>query len=235
MLKEDLEISWSNDRLNYLNVIVVPLLHSKDTVPITISVWVKEQDKVVYHQIYYKPKDALSENKFLFSSNILLKSQENAMMRMFKEHVSEYHDSYDKLIQKKWNLIAEDDTPTKGDFQKISDKISEKSNTLHLIKCIINEKSAVFGGFWGAQFLNLTGLQSDYNYELLHDESGFMFYYKGDMENHFIMTNNKPFGYIYTDYELGGVISISGDFVLCSWSINYSQTAGNIYNMKCVE
>ena len=235
MLKEDLEISWSNDRLDYLNAIVVPLLHSEDTVPITISVGDKEQDKVVYHQIYYKPKDALSENKFLFSSNILSKSQENAMMRMFKEHVSEYHDSYDKLIQKKWNLIAEDDTPKKGDFQKISDKISEKSNTLHLIKCTINGESAVFGGFWGAQFPNLTGLQSDYNYELPHDESNFVFYYKGDMENHFIMTNNKPFGYIYTDYELGGVISISGDFVLCSWSINYSHTAGNIYNMKCVE
>jgi len=136
------------------------------------------------------------------------------MMRMFKEHVSEYHDSYDKLIQKKWNLIAEDDSPKKGDFQKISDKISEKSNTLHLIKCTINGESAVFGGFCAAQFPSLIGLQSDYNYELPHDESNFTFYYKGDMENHFIMTNNKPFGYVYTDYELGGVISISGDFVL---------------------
>ena len=47
--------------------------------------------------------------------------------------------------------------------------------------------------------------------------------------------NNKSFGYIYTDYELGGVISISGDFILWSWSINYSHTAGNIYNMKCIE
>lgn len=235
MLKEDLEVACSNDGLDYLNAIVVPLLHSEETVPVTVFIEEKQQDKVEYHQIYYKPQDASSENKFLFSSSILSKSQENAMMRMFKEHVSEYHDSYDKLMQKKWTLIAQDDSPKKGDFQKISDKISEKSNTLHLIKCTINGESAVFGGFCGAQFPNLTGLQSDYNYELPHDESNFTFYYKGDMENHFIMTNNKPFGYIYTDYELGGVISISGDFVLCSWSINYSHTAGNIYNMKCVE
>jgi len=235
ILKEDLEMSCKNDRLDYLNAIVVPLLHSEYTIPITISVCDKEQDKLIYHPIYHKPKDAASENKFLFKSSILSKSQETAMMRMFKEHVSEYHDSYDKLIQKKWNLIAEDDVPKKGDFQKISDKISEKSNTLHLVKCTINGEQAVFGGFCGAQFPNLVGLQSDYNYELPHDESNFVFYYKGDMENHFVMTNNKPFGYIYTDYELGGVISISGDFVLCSWSINYSHTAGNIYNMKCVE
>lgn len=32
------------------------------------------------------------------------------------------------------------------------------------------------------------------------------------------MTNNKPFGYIYTDYEQGGALSISGDFILISWS-----------------
>lgn len=235
MLKEDLEISCNNDRLDYLNAIVVPLLHSEDTIPITISVGDKEQEQTLYHPIYYKPKDAASENKFLFKSSVLSKSQENSMMRMFKEHVREYHDSYEKLIQKKWTLIAEDDVPKKGDFQKISDKISEKSNTLHLVKCTINGESAVFGGFCAATFPSLVGLQSDYNYELPHDDANFVFYYKGDMENHFVMTNNKPFGYIYTDYELGGVISISGDFVLCSWSINYSHTAGNIYNMKCVE
>lgn len=235
ILKEDLKISCESERLDYLNTIVVPMLHMEKTIPISISVGDKLDDKVLYRPIYYKPQDATSESKFLFKSSVLTKNQESAMMRMFKEHVNEYHDSYEKLIQKKWNLIAEDDVPKKGDFQKISDKISEKSNTIHLVKCTINGESAVFGGFCAATFPNLSGLQSDYNYELPHDEANFVFYYKGDMENHFVMTNNKPFGYIYTDYELGGVISISGDFVLCSWSINYSHTAGNIYNMKCIE
>ena len=235
ILKNDLKISWESDRLDYLNSVVVPLLHMEKTIPISILVADKVEERLIYHPIYHKPKDASSETKFLFKSSVLTKSQESAMMRLFKDHVSEYHDSYDKLLQKKWTLIAEDDVPKKGDFQKISDKISDKSNTIHLVKCTINGESAVFGGFCAATLPNLVGLQSDYNYELPHDEANFVFYYKGDMENHFIMTNNKPFGYIYTDYELGGVISISGDFVLCSWSINYSHTAGNIYNMKCVE
>jgi ubiquitin-protein ligase len=235
VLKVDLTTSCKNDRLDYLNSIVVPLLHSENTIPVTLYVGDKEGEKMIYHPIYHKPKDTTSENKFFFKSSILSKSQETAMMRMFKEHVHEYHDNYDRLVQKKWTLIASDDVPKKGDFQKISDKISEKSNTLHLVKCTINGEQAVFGGFCAAAFPSLVGLQSDFNYELPHDDANFVFYYKGDMENHFVMTNNKPFGYIYTDYELGGVISISGDFVLCSWSINYSHTAGNIYNMKCVE
>jgi hypothetical protein len=112
-----------------------------------MSVGDKEGDKTIYHPIYHKPKDAASENKFLFKSNVFSKSQETSLMKMFKEHVHEYHDGYDKLIQKKWTLIAEDDAPKKGDFQKISDKISEKANTLHIVKCTINGEQAIFGGF----------------------------------------------------------------------------------------
>jgi len=35
------------------------------------------------------------------------------------------------------------------------------------------------------------------------------------------MTHNKPFGYIYTDYEQGGALSVSGDFFLISWSYEF--------------
>ena len=91
MLKEDIQIVWSHDELEYLNAIVIPLLHSKDIVLVTIFVRDREQDKVEYSKIYYKPKDTSSENKFLFSSSIIFKSKEDALMIMFKEHVSEYH------------------------------------------------------------------------------------------------------------------------------------------------
>lgn len=49
------------------------------------------------------------------------------------------------------------------------------------------------------------------------------------------MTHNKPFGYIYTDYEEGGALSISGDFFLVSWSYEFQNSCGNIYDMKCIE
>jgi hypothetical protein len=49
------------------------------------------------------------------------------------------------------------------------------------------------------------------------------------------MTHNKPFGYIYTDYEEGGALSVSGDFFLISWSYEFQNSCGNIYDMKCIE
>lgn len=49
------------------------------------------------------------------------------------------------------------------------------------------------------------------------------------------MLHNKPFGYIYTDYEEGGALSVSGDFFLISWSYEFQNSCGNIYDMKCLE
>lgn len=49
------------------------------------------------------------------------------------------------------------------------------------------------------------------------------------------MIHNKPFGYIYTDYEEGGALSVSGDFFLVSWSHEFQNSCGNIYDMKCLE
>jgi hypothetical protein len=49
------------------------------------------------------------------------------------------------------------------------------------------------------------------------------------------MLHNKCFGYIYTDYEEGGALSISGDFFLVSWSFEFQNSCGNIYDMKCIE
>lgn len=49
------------------------------------------------------------------------------------------------------------------------------------------------------------------------------------------MLHSKPFGYIYTDYEEGGALSISGDFFLVSWSFEFQNSCGNIYDMKCLE
>ena len=49
------------------------------------------------------------------------------------------------------------------------------------------------------------------------------------------MLHNKPFGYIYTDYEEGGAFSVSGDFFLISWSYEFQNSCGNIYDMKCIE
>lgn len=49
------------------------------------------------------------------------------------------------------------------------------------------------------------------------------------------MIHSKPFGYIYTDYEEGGALSVSGDFFLISWSYEFQNSCGNIYDMKSTD
>jgi len=75
----------------------------------------------------------------------------------------------------------------------------------------------------------------EFDYQIPFHEANFVFHYPMDRENHFIMLNNKPFGYIYTDYEEGGALSVSGDFFLISWSYEFQNSSGNLYDMKCIE
>ena len=98
MLKEDIQIVWSHDELDYLNAIVIPLLHSKDIVLVTIFVRDREQDKVEYRQIYYKPKDISFEQK----NYILIEHPIKITRRYTDENIQgifqQYHDFYDKMI-----------------------------------------------------------------------------------------------------------------------------------------
>jgi hypothetical protein len=75
----------------------------------------------------------------------------------------------------------------------------------------------------------------EFDYQIPFSEANFVCYYTPDTEKHYTMLHNKCFGYIYTDYEEGGALSISGDFFLISWSYEFQNSCGNIYDMKCVE
>lgn len=99
----------------------------------------------------------------------------------------------------------------------------------------MNNETVVFGGYCHSAFPGLANFASESDYQIPFDEGNFVFYYKGDQQNHFTMINQKPFGYIYTDYESGGALSIAGDFILISWSTDFTHSCGNVYDMKCVE
>jgi len=94
----------------------------------------------------------------------------------------------------------------------------------------------VIGGFTNKPFPKLgDSWQHEFDYQVPHSEANFVFHYTPDKENHFTMLHSKPFGYIYTDYEEGGALSVSGDFFLISWSYEFQNSCGNIYDMKCIE
>lgn len=100
----------------------------------------------------------------------------------------------------------------------------------------MQEKEVVFGGFTNKNFPALgESWAHEFDYQIPHSDANFVFYYSPEKELHFTMTHNKAFGYIYTDYESGGALSISGDFFLISWSYEFQNSCGNIYDMQCVE
>jgi len=100
----------------------------------------------------------------------------------------------------------------------------------------MNGENVIFGGYCHSAFPALANFASESDYQIPYDESNFVFYYKNNESHlHFTMLNNKPFGFIYTDYESGGALSITGDFILISWSQDFSHSCGNVYDMKCVE
>mmetsp|Transcript_10459 Transcript_10459/g.10526 ORF Transcript_10459/g.10526 Transcript_10459/m.10526 type:complete len:88 (-) Transcript_10459:370-633(-) len=87
---------------------------------------------------------------------------------------------------------------------------------------MLNGQKAVLGGFCSKPFPHLGDPWAhEFDYQIPYGEGNFVFYYPQDKELHFTMTHNKPFGYIYTDYEEGGALSISGDFFLISWSYEF--------------
>lgn len=143
---------------------------------------------------------------------------------MFNNHVKEISLSnknkvYEKLMNHHWEKLFEDTAPTSSNFKHFAESIENHADTLHLIECTMNGENVIFGGYCHSAFPALANFASESDYQIPFDESNFVFYYKNNENHlHFTMLNNKPFGFIYTDYESGGALSIAGDFILISWS-----------------
>lgn len=192
--------------------------------PITISGF----DPTIksYQSIFQKSNDTNPSQKFFLDTKVLVdpKSQQ-ALLGMFNSHVKDVTLSqqqgkvYEKLINHHWEKLYEDTTPTSANFKQFVEAIENQTDTIHLIECTMNGENVIFGGYCRAQIPALANFSSESDYQIPYDEANFVFYYKNNESHlHFTMLNNKPFGFIYTDYESGGAMSITGDFLLISWS-----------------
>ena len=141
-------------------------------------------------------------------------------------------------MESKWELIYEDKNLTQdtSKFKKFVNAVQNKSNVILLANCQLNGQKAIFGGYCSKPFPSLGETWAhEFDYQVPFSEGNFVFYYTNEKNLHFTMLHNKPFGYIYTDYEEGGALSVSGDFFLISWSYEFQNSCGNIYDMKCIE
>jgi hypothetical protein len=114
--------------------------------------------------------------------------------------------------------------------------VNGKANVIILVQCKIRDQEVVFGSFTHNKFpLISEPWKHEFDYEIPNSEANFTFHYTPDKELHFKSTNSKRFGYVYTDYEEGGGLTIAEDFFLVSWSMDFENTCGNLKELRCVE
>ncbi len=144
---------------------------------------------------------------------------------MFKQLSGDKVEDFQKLVESKWDLIFEDkqhqnQNPAK--FKTMVKAVNGKANVIIFVQCKVQDQTVVFGGYTNKNFPQLGETWAhEFDYQIPYSEGNFVCYYTPDKELHYTMTHNKAFGYIYTDYEEGGALSISGDFFLISWSYEF--------------
>jgi hypothetical protein len=146
-------------------------------------------------------------------------------LKNFKDISEDKVENFSKMVNDtKWDLIFSAKSPImdSSKFRQFVLATENKSNIMILLNCKLNGSNAVLGGYCTKPFPVL-GAQwaHEFDYQIPYGDGNFVFYYTLEKELHFTMTNNKPFGYIYTDYEEGGALSVSGDFFLVSWSYEF--------------
>eukprot|EP00347_Sterkiella_histriomuscorum_P007708 403347869 len=236
ILKEDMKLASQIGDVEFISKVIVPILHSEKLENISISVRDPATSRV--KSFFEGEKIQAKQDTFFLKSSILNSKQKKTLDKAFREITQDKVETA-KLVKSKWELIYEDSnvqTKSQPEFLKFVKAVSNKSNVFILLKAKILEQEVVFGGYTCQPFPNLDGqLTQEFDYQIPFSEANFVFQYNTDKELHYTMTHNKPFGYIYTDYESSGALSISGDFFLISWSQEFSNTCGNIYDMKCIE
>eukprot|EP00347_Sterkiella_histriomuscorum_P009952 403339248 len=206
ILEEDMKLPSQIGDVEFISKVIVPILHSEKLENISISVRDPTTSRV--KSFFEIKKIQAKQDTFFLQSSILNSKQQKTLDKVFREITQDIVETA-KLVKSKWELIYEDsDVQTKS-----------QPEFLKFVKAVSNK-----------QLIDLRiRLSNPFN------EANFVFQYTPDKEHHYTMNNNKPFGYIYTDYQNSGALSKSGDFFLISWSHEFSNTCGNIYDMKCIE
>ena len=107
LLREDMLLASERGDVAFINKVVVPLLHSEEKVPVTISVADLSKGRV--EPVYAGGESqGGSQDNFFLRTDILNKKQKETFARMFKEITQDKVDNYQKLVSSKWEMIFED-------------------------------------------------------------------------------------------------------------------------------
>lgn len=110
MLKTDMIRASELGDVDFINKVIVPILHAEEKVPITISILDKSKKGGHTDPIYVGSEAQVSKDTFFLKTNLLNKKQKETFARMFKEITADKVDNFNRLIDSKWEMIFEDKT-----------------------------------------------------------------------------------------------------------------------------
>ena len=71
ILKEDLLQATTISDVDFINNVIVPILHSEKTVPLTLSVARKQDERVTLQPIYASSESSAAKDNFFLNTNLL--------------------------------------------------------------------------------------------------------------------------------------------------------------------
>lgn len=142
-MKEDLVRASEKGDVDFINIVIVPILHAEEKVPITISVIdeaaLKKGDaklRAIFASGEGAPEQG--DSNFFLKTSILTKKQKTAFATKFKEISADKVDNFGKMVDSKWDLIFEDkahqnQNPSK--FRQFVKSVSNKTNVIIFVQC----------------------------------------------------------------------------------------------------
>lgn len=97
--------------VEFINKVIVPILHAEEKVPISLSVWNKSKKFNEIEPIYQSTETSTAKadsSRFILKTDILNSKQKQKFTKMFQELSADKVDNFDKLQDSKWDLIYEE-------------------------------------------------------------------------------------------------------------------------------
>lgn len=112
LLKADIILASDKGDVDFINKVIVPILHAEEKIPITISTIDEsalKKGEAKLRPIYAAGEAATSgSDNFFLKTTILSKKQKGVFAQKFKELSGDKVENFGKMMDSKWDLIFED-------------------------------------------------------------------------------------------------------------------------------
>ena len=236
VLMEDLNLLANKRDLNFVNKILVPVLRMEETIPVCICPYDSDLKRWILIQKSKPATKKIPRPQFFLPTELFSSKEKNAFLKTMKTQLSATN-SYKKVSSGSWSLLFSESHLEPTQFWKFWETIQNQGPFIVILSGTSGTDKCTIGGYCSQQIPPQPfSPEPDFTANINYAEDNFLFYYTSqDNFKHFKFKNEEPFGCLFVDYENCGAFSIANDFILVSYSLDYTTTIGEIYQIECLE